>query len=38
MLDPRPSHTKEFKHYISVAALLLGAQHWENGTDWPGIT
>ena len=23
MLDPRPSHTKKFKHYINVAALSL---------------
>ena len=24
MLDPLPSHTREFKHDISVAALSLG--------------
>ena len=38
VLDPRPSHTNEFKHDITVGVLPLGAQHWENGTGRPGMT
>ena len=38
MLDPRPSHTKEFNHDITVIVISLGAQHLENGTGRPGIT
>ena len=38
MLDPLPSHTKEFKHDITAAALSLGDQHLANGKGRPGIT
>ena len=37
MLDPLPSHSKEFKHDISAAVLSLGDQHCANGNGRPGI-
>ena len=38
MLDPLPSHTKEFKHDNTAAAHPLGDQHWANGNGRPVIT
>ena len=38
MLDPLPSHTKEFKHDNTAAALSLGDQHLANGNGRPVIT